>query len=157
ALVQRALGGAAPPPFVPDVVAEDAETASILSEAFADFPAPLEPLGLDGIVARIADALDRRGDHRRSRRSSPRARASIDAARTFLAAECHRPITSGDLEAITGLDRFTLAREFRALLGTSPHRYLIGRRLDLARAQIMSGAGLADAAVAAGFVDQSHL
>ncbi len=157
ALVQRALGGAGGPPFVPEVVAEDQETAAILTEAFADFPAPLEPLARDGIVVRLADALTRRGDHRPRRSPSPRARARVEAAQTFLAAECQRPITSADLEAVTGLDRFTLAREFRAVLGTSPHRYLVGRRLDHARVLIMSGTGLAEAAAATGFVDQSHL
>jgi AraC-like DNA-binding protein len=157
ALVQRALGGAGAPPFVPEVVAADAETAGILAEAFTDFPAPLEPLAWDGIVARLADALVRRGDRRRGRVPSARARARVEAARAFLAAECRRSIGSAVLEAVTGLDRFTLAREFRAVLGTSPHRYLVGRRLDHARALIMLGTGLADAAAAAGFVDQSHL
>jgi len=156
-LVQRALGGAGAPPFVPEVVAEDAETAGILAEAFADFPALLDPLACDGIVARLADALARRRDCRGGRAPSARARTRVEAARAFLAAECPRPISSADLEAVTGLDRFTLARDFRAVLGTSPHRYLVGRRLDYARALIMSGMGLADAAAAAGFVDQSHL
>jgi AraC-like DNA-binding protein len=157
ALVQQALGGAYAPPFVPEVVADDAATADILSEAFMDFPSSLDPLALDGIVARLADALARRGDQGRGRASSPRARDRVEAARAYLAAECSRTISSSDLEAVTGLDRFTLAREFRAVLGTSPHRYLVGRRIDRARALIMAGNGLADAATAAGFVDQSHL
>jgi len=157
ALVQQALRGAHAPPFVPEVVADDAATADILSEAFVDFPSSLDPLALDGIVARLADALARRGDQGRGRSSSPRARARVEAARAYLAAESSRAITSSDLEAVTGLDRFTLAREFRAVLGTSPHRYLVGRRLAQARALIMGGTGLADAAAAAGFVDQSHL
>ena len=156
-LVQRALGNSGAPPFVPDAVADDAETAAILAEAFADFPAPLEPLVADGIVARLADALARRGDRGRGRARGSRARACVEMARAFLAEECDRLIASSDLEAVTSLDRFTLAREFRAVLGTSPHRYLVGRRLDLARALIISGTGLAQAAAAAGFVDQSHL
>ncbi len=157
ALVQRALGSAGAPPFVPAVVADDAETASVLADAFSDFPTPLEPLAVDAIVARLADVLVRRGDRWRTRRPSPQARARVETARSFLAAECERPITSADLETVTELDRFTLAREFRAALGTSPHRYLVGRRLEHARALIMSGIALADAAAAAGFVDQSHL
>jgi AraC-like DNA-binding protein len=157
ALVQRALGGTHAPPFVPDVVADDPTTADILSEAFVDFPSSLDPLALDGIVARLADVLARRGDHGGRRASSPRAHARVEAARAYLAAESFRTVTSSDLEAVTGLDRFTLAREFRAVLGTSPHRYLVGRRIDQARALIMAGTGLADAAAAAGFVDQSHL
>jgi AraC-like DNA-binding protein len=156
-LVQRALGGAGAPPFVSEAVAVDAETAGVLAEAFVDFPAPLDPLARDGIVTRLSDALARRGDRGRMRQPSPRARARVEAARKLLAAGCRRPVTSADLEAATGLDRFALAREFRAVLGTSPHRYLVGRRLDHARALIMSGSGLADAAAAAGFVDQSHL
>ena len=157
ALVQQALGAAHAPPFVPDVVAGDAATAGILSEAFVDFPSALDPLALDGIVARLADALARRSDQGRGRASSLRARERVEAARAYLAAESSRTITSSDLEAVTGLDRFTLAREFRAVLGTSPHRYLVGRRIDRARALIMAGTGLAYAAAAAGFVDQSHL
>jgi AraC-like DNA-binding protein len=157
ALVQRALGGADAPPFVPEVVAQDPETASVLAEAFADFPTPLEPLAGDAVVARLADALARRGDRTGARRPKQRASTRVEIARSFLAAECPRSITSAHLEAVTGLDRFTLAREFRAILGTSPHRYLVGRRLEHARALIMSGAALADAAAAAGFVDQSHL
>jgi len=157
ALVQQALGGARAPPFVREVVADDAATASILSEAFVDFPSSLDPLALDGIVVRLADALARRSDQARGRPSNPRARARVEAARAYLAAESSRTVTSSDLEAVTGLDRFTLAREFRAALGTSPHRYLVGRRIARAQALIMSGSGLADAAAAAGFVDQSHL
>jgi AraC-like DNA-binding protein len=157
ALVQRVLGGIGPLPFVRDPVADDVGIAGILAEAFADFPAPLEPLAWDGIIVRLAAALARRADHGRSRASRPRARARIEAARAYLAGACDRAISSGDLEAVTGLDRFTVAREFRAVLGTSPHRYLVGRRLARARALIMAGTGLADAAAAAGFVDQSHL
>jgi AraC-like DNA-binding protein len=157
ALVQQALAGGHAPPFVADVVADDAATAGILSEAFVDFPSPLDLLALDGIVVRLADALARRGDQGRRRAMGPRARARVEAARAYLAAESSRGVTSSDLEAVTGLDRFTLAREFRAILGTSPHRYLIGRRLATAQALIMAGTGLAEAAAAAGFVDQSHL
>lgn len=157
ALVQQALGGRGGPPFVPEAVADDADTADLLSEAFADFPAPLDPLALDGIVARLADTLARRGDQGQGRAPRARARTRVEAARAYLAAEFSRAITSSDLEAVTGLDRFALARDFRAVLGTSPHRYLVGRRLARARALITAGTGLADAAAATGFVDQSHL
>ncbi len=58
---------------------------------------------------------------------------------------------------MTGLDRFALARHFRAAFATSPHRYLLMRRLQRARAMIGSGDGLAEVAAATGFADQSHL
>ena len=62
-----------------------------------------------------------------------------------------------DLEEIAGLDRFTIARQFRSAFGTSPDRYRTLRRLALARAAIESGRPLARAAVEAGFADQSHM
>ncbi len=65
-------------------------------------------------------------------------------------------VSSDDLEVLSGLDRFSLARQFRALCGTSPHRYLTMRGLDLARSLISTGVPLAEVA-AAGFADQSHL
>jgi AraC-like DNA-binding protein len=66
-------------------------------------------------------------------------------------------VGSSELEALTGLSRYDLARQFRACLGTSPYRYLVMRRLDRARALIRQGRPLADAALASGFADQSHL
>ena len=45
-------------------------------------------------------------------------------------------VHSAELESITGLTRFDLSRQFRAVLGTSPHRYLLMRRLEFARDQI---------------------
>ena len=46
-------------------------------------------------------------------------------AREFLAAEAHRTVASEELEKITGLDRFALARHFRAATGTSPPNSLV--------------------------------
>jgi AraC-like DNA-binding protein len=61
------------------------------------------------------------------------------------------------LESETGIDRYTLARGFRARFGTSPHRYLIGRRLERVKAEIARGCPLAESAYDAGFADQSHM
>jgi AraC-like DNA-binding protein len=42
------------------------------------------------------------------------------------------------------------------MFGTSPYRYLVLRRLDRARAGMIAGQSLAEAALAGGFADQSH-
>jgi hypothetical protein len=49
------------------------------------------------------------------------------------------------------------ARAFTRELGLPPHRYLVGRRLDLARRRLLAGEPAADVAVATGFHDQAHL
>jgi AraC-like DNA-binding protein len=79
------------------------------------------------------------------------------AARDYLEAHATRAVCSGELEVVTGLDRFALSRHFRAAFATSPHRYLLMRRLQQARAMIGAGEGISDAAAATGFADQSHL
>ena len=155
ALVRAALDGAAPP-FVPDVVADDAELAAIIAEAFEDFPHAMAPMAIDATIVRLADALDRRSDRRRP---SPRAKyafAAAERARQMLEETTDPALSSADLERVTGLDRYALARAFRAAFGTSPHRYLVARRVVRAQRLLTAGASLAEAAAGAGFADQSH-
>jgi AraC-like DNA-binding protein len=142
-------------PFVPEVVSRDALLAAVVDEAFAGFPAPFDPLAADAVLAGLADALARRG--RKHRRKGRPSRGAVARARDLLDAEFARPIESADLECATGLDRFSLARAFRAAFGTAPHRYLVARRVAAARRLIAKGETLAETADACGFADQSHL
>ena len=159
--ISAALGDVAPP-FVPDAVADDPALATVLNEAFADFPRTLEPLAVDAVVGRLAEGLIARAD---SARRSPRgptashaaALRGVTRAREFLVAEAPRTIASEELESVSGLDRFALARHFRVAFGTSPHRFQVGRRLVRARTMIAEGTSLSEAAAATGFADQSHL
>lgn len=50
-----------------------------------------------------------------------------------------------------------LVRAFTDRYGLPPHRYLTGRRIERARQLLLAGRRPAEAAVAAGFYDQSHL
>lgn len=77
-------------------------------------------------------------------------------ARDFLEGHYTEAVSSQELEAITGLDRYELARHFRRLLGTSPYRYLTLRRLDQAKRLLAQGDTLADTAAQTGFADQAH-
>ncbi|MFC6022349.1 helix-turn-helix domain-containing protein [Plantactinospora solaniradicis] len=49
-----------------------------------------------------------------------------------------------------------LVRSFTRRYGLPPHRYLTGRRIELARGLLLAGMPPVDVAVAAGFYDQSH-
>src|SRR5204862_7209940 len=89
--------------------------------------------------------------------ASPRVAVSaVERARRFLDAERTRVVHSSELEPITGLTRYDLARQFRIMLGTSPHRYLLMRRLAFARDRIHQQCPLVDVACEAGFADQAH-
>ena len=66
-------------------------------------------------------------------------------------------VTLDEIAEHAGRDRWALSRDFRLLFGTSPYRYLTMRRLDLVRHLLAQGQSLVDAAMTAGFTDQSHM
>ena len=134
-------------------VSDNPALARAVAAAFRCAP---EPLALDALVLRLAEGLleaaaparrvvpPRRLDHA----ALARARAFLDSRRAI--------VRSAELEAITGLSRYELARQFRAAYGTSPYRYSLMRRLDFARTGCATGMPLAELALAAGFADQAH-
>ena len=152
----EAKGGTDGLPFVPDPVVTDAEFLHVLAEALCDLDGTPEDLALDDMIIRLAAALQRHGDDRKFSRGSPVARHAVLRCRDYLRNNCDRAVSSEELEAVGGLDRYTTARHFRRLLGTSPHRYLVMRRLERAKIMLLQGGGLAEAAAAAGFADQAH-
>src|SRR5207244_5829423 len=117
---------------------------------------PPSSLAVDGLVLELAEGLiaGERGPHSVvSRHVDVQA---VERARQFLDAEKTRVVHSSELETITGLTRYDLARQFRIRFGTSPHRYLMMRRLDFARERIHRGRRLAEIACDVGFADQAH-
>ena len=143
-----------PLPFVGEAVS----TNAILSRAVADaFHGPLESLAVDSLIVNLAEGL-MAGDRGTATRTVSRRVdvPAVERARQFLDAERTRVVHSRELESLTGLTRYDLARQFRIMLGTSPHRYLLMRRLELARERIHRGRPLVEVAFDAGFADQAH-
>lgn len=67
------------------------------------------------------------------------------------------PVTLAELAALSGVSRFQLLRGFTRELGITPHAYLVQRRVRLARQLLADGHTPVQAAVQAGFADQSHM
>jgi len=149
ALVTRRL------PFVSQIVFNDAALARAILAAFEAFPQPLHELESDGLITRIADHLVRRSDAKPRNFTAPQ--RLMDRVRSFLDADFRRPVSSIELERLTGLSRYAIARYFRVCYGTSPYRYLVMRRLAEAKRQIIQGVPIVTAAIELGFADQSHL
>lgn len=144
-------------PFVRNAVTTESRLLAALQLALADIERMLEPLEIDRTVTGIAEALLAHDRSPSGRAHTARCPDAIARACEFLDAHFTQVVASETLEAVTGLDRYSLTRQFRAQLGTSPYRYLTMRRLDLVRARIAAGDGLADAALDAGFADQAHM
>lgn len=144
-------------PCAPHAVQHDPRLLAALRLALDDLSRPLESLELDQAVLGVAEALLALDPSARGRSESTTCAIAVERARAFLDAHLSRTVASEELEAETGLDRYTLARQFRRRLGTSPYRYLVMRRLDRARVRMRAGDTLAEAAFASGFADQSHM
>jgi AraC-like DNA-binding protein len=128
-----------------------------LRSALDDLDHELGELATDRAVLAIAEALCALDTSIAKKPLSATCATSVERARQFLDAHYDRVVASAELEALTGLDRYVLARHFRATLGTSPYRYLTLRRLDKARSMMRAGRSLARSALACGFSDQSHM
>jgi AraC-like DNA-binding protein len=145
-------GRPAPLPFAPPVT--DAPVlARVVRTAFARAP---EPLALDALVLQLAQGLLRCSAPGLT--STLRCRVDLPAVergRDFLRSRL-TIVQSSEVEAVTGLDRYQFARQFHAVYGTSPYRYSLMRRLDVARGWLRDARPLAETALEAGFADQAH-
>jgi AraC-like DNA-binding protein/quercetin dioxygenase-like cupin family protein len=127
----------------------DAAAASLLADA-AGAVARGDPRAL-ALFARLAARLDLRARPLPAlSRPTRRAKAAIDAAP-------HLPVRVAALARLAGVSPFYLERLFARELGVPLGEYALSRRVALAAARIGAGEGLAEAALAAGFCDQSHL
>jgi AraC-like DNA-binding protein len=143
-------------PFVPAPVSRNpvlvrAVTAVLDLDATDD-----DDLGHAEEIAALADALTMFSDAPRS----PATQVDVPKMhriREQIADFVPRRIGVAELEREHGIDRFALARQFRSLFGVTPRRFITLRRLDMVATSIRQGWRLADAALAAGFADQSHM
>ncbi len=142
-------------PFVRRPVVMNRTLVAAITSAFLSTH---EPLTLDSLVVHLAAGL-MESDPCCPPISRPQHLdvAAVKRARDFLDAEHRRVVRSAELEAVTGLTRYDLARQFRVVCGTSPYRYLLMRRLAVARKQIAQHDPLVEVALETGFADQAHL
>ncbi|MEH0020973.1 MAG: AraC family transcriptional regulator [Desulfobacter sp.] len=141
-------------PFVSDPVLTHGKLPATVEKAFHYTD---EPLGIDSLISELAQGLIASASA--SIPAPPSRRLDLNAlerVRQYLDMEKTRVVRSWELEEITGLSRYELARQFRLRYGTSPYRYMLMRRLEFARKQLAKPLPLADVALASGFSDQSH-
>jgi AraC-like DNA-binding protein len=154
-LIQQAIGGRQLP-FVANPVLSLRPSQHQLLLALWDMADPVDALRRTEIVASVAHVLEELASSRPARRQ-PLCLDALLRVRDLLASAPAKLHTITELERISGLDRWTLARQFRAAFGTSPTRFRTMRQLDEVRRLVKRGASLVDAALRAGFFDQSHM
>jgi AraC-like DNA-binding protein len=107
-------------------------------------------------LAFVAERLATHLDHdTRSERKPGRGKAG--ELRELLDASLPHGIPLDHAAAQLDTHPTALIRAFSREFGIPPHRYLIARRLELARSHLLAGHPPAQAATLAGFYDQAHL
>jgi AraC-like DNA-binding protein len=151
--IQEALNGQALP-FVEGGVSVHARLRRAAAALLGDYDQPLSQLEYQDALYDLARALQAVAGAAVAIQRVNREAAA--AARDYIEASLSRGFSLEDLERATGHCRWQLSRDFRAMFGTSPYRYLTLRRLDLARRMMREGGVIAQIAHDCGFSDQSH-
>lgn len=140
-----------------DVVLQDATTADLLVAAHRALRNDRGRLAQDSLfLTALRQLLQRHARPRpldRTRQRPHPVRAALEALHADPAADW----SVGQLAELSGLSPFHFIRCFRRSVGLPPHAYLTQLRLDAARCRLAAGEAPAEAAVAVGFYDQSHL
>ena len=151
--IQEALNGQALP-FVEGGVSINAGLHRAAVALLEDFQRPLSRLEYQDAIYDLALALQAAAGCAVAIKRANREAAA--GARDYIEASLSRGFSLEDLERATGHCRWQLSRDFRAMFGTSPYRYLTLRRLDLARRMMRDCGAIAEIALDCGFSDQSH-
>ncbi|GAA3612943.1 AraC family transcriptional regulator [Nonomuraea rosea] len=106
------------------------------------------------LLARLIGAY---GTGRLRTRPGAGGRGGAARARELLHASLADPPDLEELAAAAGSTPFALLRSFRRAYGLPPHAYVVQLRVRRARELLERGVPAAEAAVTAGFCDQSHL
>ncbi|MDQ4054937.1 MAG: AraC family transcriptional regulator [Actinomycetota bacterium] len=108
-------------------------------------------------LALVRDRLERHLGGAPAERPVLRDRPLAWRLRALLDARVVDGLTLADAAVLLEAHPSHLVRSFGAEFGIAPHRYLTGRRLDLARRLLLAGMPGAEVAGAVGFHDQAHL
>ncbi len=153
----RALGTDSIPYFTRNWIV-DAELAAHLHALHRALDGEHDPLLQRELMVMSFGALFKRhGSSRLRVEPALRDRMRIAKVMDYIRARLAMPISLADLSDVLGLTQFQVIRLFKRTIGMTPHSYVLQLRLDAARRYLVKGSSIGDAAVAAGFYDQSSL
>lgn len=144
-------------PAFPHAVMADPELAGRLRRAHALMQQRADRLAVDEVfTAALSLMVRRHTDILPQGRRPGREAGPIARARQYIDDLYMQDLTLTDLAAVAGFSRYHFLRAFRREVGVTPHTYLSGRRIAVARRLLAGDEPLSAVALACGFYDQSH-
>jgi AraC-like DNA-binding protein len=124
-----------------------------LHRALAD---PDDVFEAESTFAVLAEHLARHLGERRDGATDRHRNAIAESLRDLLDARILEGIMLAEAGRILDVSPAHIVRSFTQRFGISPHRYLVGRRIDVARGHLLEGQPVARVAADVGFHDQAH-
>jgi AraC-like DNA-binding protein len=145
-------------PFFPNAVMHDPTLASRLLETHASLQHAASGLERDSLMLGAWQALiARHAEHSPMNMPEVNATGAVRRVHDHLHAHFAQNTSLQALSSLSGLSGFHLTRAFKRAYGLPPHALQTQLRLRHARNRLLTGSSIADAALEAGFSDQSHL
>lgn len=141
-------------PYIAEGVSQDPILVSQVQHLLGDISTPLDDLEAQSKISDLVDAMYLVAGAPQAERVIDRNRLGQVAA--YLCEHFRDDVHLETLEQISGISRWRLCKDFRLCFGTSPHRFLIMRRLEQAVKLLNAGQPGARVAAMVGFADQSH-
>ena len=158
----KALAGpkAAIKALTPQIVVEDTQIAALLTIMASEVAerCPNGPLYGKSLSLALATYLSGRFSVKRHEGKPLRKFSEVEARRVmdYIHANLDRALNIFDLAELIQLSPRQFIRIFSNTFGTTPHRYIINKRVTLAKELIAKGRLLVEIAVKLGFASQSH-
>jgi AraC-like DNA-binding protein len=156
--VAQELGQNQPPLFFPALI-EDTDLVRLLILAHVNSTSR-DAIGAEAsmlVALRHLILRYRVSEARPERVEDSGARHRLSVYQQIVESDLTGPLNLQRLADAAGVTRFQVIRDFKKEAGLTPTGYIRNRKLRCASLLIEQGMNLADAAVAAGFADQSHL
>jgi len=121
-------------------------------------PGPLKRLMLEGALTTIVASLLQLAGQSKAENRPPRlSKSQVQKVLSHLETHLDETVSVKTLANLIGLSEFYFTRAFKASLGSSPYRFLLNRRLEVAKHLLLTTKmPLAEVALAVGFSSQAH-
>jgi AraC-like DNA-binding protein len=150
-------GGTSATPFFPNFITTDPHLATLFLAFQRTLDSPATPLECSSRFHDVlACVISRHASASQTRPNVRTERYAVRRVRQYLHENYADNVTLDELARLVGLSGFHLNRVFRIEVGIPPHAYQTHVRVTNAKLLLAKGWSIDQAAMAAGFFDQSH-